>query len=188
MLPIPAYEYMVCLHLFRDHLQHSPRLWLPRTMICGGCTASLPIQTNSMHKTGCKTMFFVQVYSLFRPRRLCAHWHKWFIIQFIVYSFILTNSLLLLLFCRKMMDLENQNKELLATIARREEAMHQANVRTCVSVYLSVFVCVYVCVYIHLVVNSTEIIWLMVVVLIHICAHMYMSSVCVCVCVSVCVC
>ena len=44
----------------------------------------------------------------------------------------------LLSFCRKMLDLENQNKDLLATIARREESMHQANV--CIDVLFFIII------------------------------------------------
>ena len=35
LLPIPAYECMLCLHLFMDNLQHGPRLWHPLSVLYG---------------------------------------------------------------------------------------------------------------------------------------------------------
>ena len=31
------YDYMLFLHLFPDHLQHGPRLWIPMTVLYGDC-------------------------------------------------------------------------------------------------------------------------------------------------------
>ena len=44
LLPIPEYEYMLCrkiVGLFTDHLEHGPRLWVPRTVLYGSCTVAV---------------------------------------------------------------------------------------------------------------------------------------------------